>query len=55
MILLSSADCIQNLLFKKILSGSQTVWIQIRTNIPDQGPDCSQRLSADSKVIANKI
>ena len=56
MLLLSSATLFQNYPFQKILSGTlsecQTVWIQTRTdNVgPDLGPNCLQRLSADSKL-----
>ena len=48
---LSSADFFQNQLFLKILSGiqseCQTVWIKIRPDILDLGPNCLQRLPAD--------
>ena len=55
----------QSQLFQKILSGTlsgcQTVWTQIRTDIlsvssdgPDLGPNCLQRLSADDKVVSSK-
>ena len=32
------------------LSRIQTAWIQIRPYIPDLGPNCLQRLSADKKI-----
>ena len=53
-----SVDFFQNQLFPKVLSGipsrvsCQTVWIQIRPNFfvgPSLGPNCLQRLSADSR------
>ena len=48
---LSSAYFFYNKLFQKIISGipskCQTVWIQIRPNITDLGPNCLQRLLTD--------
>ena len=49
---LLSTDFFQHKFFRKILSGlpseCQTVWIQLRPNKPDLGPNCLQRLSADN-------
>ena len=54
--LATSADFFPNYLFQKnlswTLSGCESVWIQIRTDIlsiPDLGPSCLQKLSADEK------
>ena len=55
MLLLSSADFLQNKLCKKNLSGilSECQWLdpdQNRHSVgPDLGPNCLQRLSADDK------
>ena len=57
MFLLSSADFFSKLTFQKILSGtlseSQTVWIQIRTDILSLGLSCSG-LKLFAKVISRQ-